>query len=168
MTAQVEEYLNARQQQTAYPLRLYGLVDGLLYAEGVVGVPLSRSSCCIALFDGTADEALAHAGPWLLDCSAHRDGHMPALQRMGDSALGCIWIVSSYAPEDLAAALRTRLDVRMPNGTTALLRYYDARITGDITSLLDPVQRGVFFAPVQGWLTQRDGQLTRIYQTHGA
>lgn len=113
MTTQVEEYLNTRQQQTAYPLRLYGLVDGLLYAEGVAGVPLSRSSCCIALFDGTADEALANAGPWLLDCSADRDSHMPALQRMGDSALGCIWIISSYAPEDLAAALRTRLDVRM-------------------------------------------------------
>ncbi len=168
MTVQVEEYLSARQQQTAYPVRLYGLVDGLLYAEGGAEVPLSRSSSCIALFDGTADEALANAGPWLLDCSADRDGHMPALQRMGDSALGCIWIVSSYAPEDLAAALRARLDVRMPNGTTALLRYYDARITGDIAALLDSAQRAAFFAPVQDWLTQRDGQLTRIYQTHGA
>lgn len=167
MTAQVQEYLEACQQQTAYPLRLYGLVDGLLYAEGVAGVPLSRSSCCIALFDGTADEALAKAGPWLLDCSAGGCIYKPALQRMGDSALGCIWIVSSYAPEDLAAALRERLDVRMPNGTTALLRYYDARITGDITALLDPAQRAAFFAPAQEWLTERDGQLTRIYQTHG-
>lgn len=168
MTVQVDEYLCARQQQMVYPLRLYGLVDSLLYAEGAAGVPLSRSSSCIALFDGTTDETLAHAGPWLMDCTADHGGYMPALKQLGDSALGCIWIISSYAPEDLAAALRARLDVRMPNGTTALLRYYDARITGDITALLDPAQRTAFFAPVQDWLVQRNGQLTRIYQTDGA
>lgn len=92
---------------------------------------------------------------------------MAALQRMGDSALGCIWIVSGYASEDLAMSLRARLDVRMPNGVTALLRYYDARITSDITTLFTPAQRARFFAPVLDWLTQRDGKLTGIYQSHG-
>ncbi|KNY10200.1 hypothetical protein AKG08_10735 [Achromobacter piechaudii] len=167
MTVPVGDYLSARQRRTAYPLRLYGLVDGLLYAAVATGVSLARSSSCIALFDGTPDEALAHAGPWLLECSTDRDGQMPALQQLGDSAYGCIWIISGYGPEELAAALRARLNVRMPNGSTALLRYYDARITRDITALLTPAQRAAFFAPVQDWLTQRDGQLTMIYQTHG-
>jgi len=128
---------------------------------------LSRSSSRIALFDGTPDEALAHAGPWLLDCSADHDSYLPALHQMGESATGCIWIVSAYAPEDLAAALRARLNVRMPSGAIALLRYYDARITSDITALLTPVQLAGFFAPVLDWLIQRDGILTRIYQSHG-
>ena len=40
---------------------------------------------CVALFDGTPDEALAYAGPWLLDCTGDRDSHMASLQRLGDS-----------------------------------------------------------------------------------
>jgi len=167
VTAQVEEYLRSRQQKIAFPLRLYGLVDELLYRDHAGGSPLSRSSSRIALFDGTPDEALAHAGPWLLDCSADHDSYLPALHRMGNSATGCIWIVSAYAPEDLAAALRARLNVRMPSGAIALLRYYDARITSDIIALLTPVQLAAFFAPVLDWLIQRDGILTRIYQSHG-
>lgn len=168
MTAQVEEYLATRQQQTPYPLRLYGLVDGLLYAEIAADQTLFRSTSCVALFDRTPDEALANAGPWLLDYTGDRNSHGASLQRLADSAMGCLWIVSGYALDDLAAALRTRLNVRMPNGSTALLRYYDARITQDIAALLSPAQRAAFFAPAQDWLVQRNGQLIRIHQTHGA
>lgn len=163
-----EAYLTNRQGQTSFPLRLYGLVDGLLYENVVVGQPLFRSASCAALFDGTPDQALAHAGPWLLDCTAERDRHIASLQRLGDSGLGCVWIISGYSLEDLAVALRARLNVRLPNGSTALLRYYDARITGDITALLTAVQRAAFFSPVQDWLVQRNGQLIRIHPSHGA
>ncbi|MGE8637167.1 MAG: DUF4123 domain-containing protein [Achromobacter sp.] len=168
MTAQVEEYLATRQQQTPYPLRLYGLVDGLLYADVAADQALFRSASCAALFDGTPDQALADDGPWLLDCTADRGSHMASLQRLGDSAVGCLWIVSGYAVDDLAVALRARLNVRMPDGSTALLRYYDARIMDDIAALLTPAQRTAFFAPAQDWLVQRNGQLIRIHPTHGA
>ena len=168
MTAQVEEYLATRQQQTPYPLRLYGLVDGLLYAEIAADQALFRSASCVALFDGTSDEALADAGPWLVDCTGDRDLHRASLQRLGDSAIGCLWIVSGYAVDDLAVALRARLNVRLPNGSTALLRYYDARITDEIAVLLTPAQRASFFAPAQDWLVERNGQLIRIHQNHGA
>lgn len=168
MTAQIEEYLAARQQQTPYPLRLYGLVDGLLYVEIATDQVLFRSTSCVALFDGTPDEALANSGPWLLDCTGDRDSHMASLQRLGDSAVGCLWIVSGYAMDDLAVALRARLNVRMPDGSTALLRYYDARITDDIAALLTPAQRTAFFEPAQDWLVQRNGQqLIRIHPTQG-
>lgn len=166
--AQVEEYLTTRQQQTTFPLRLYGLVDGLLYAEVSANRTLFRSASSIALFDGTPDQALANAGPWLLDCTADRDVHIDSLRRLGDSAVGCIWIVSGYAVDDLALTLRARLNVRMPSGCTALLRYYDARITDDIAALLTPAQRAWFFAPAQDWLVQRNGQLFKVHQNHGA
>lgn len=168
MTTQVEEYLFARQQQTTYPLRLYGLVDGLLYADVAADRTLFRSTSCVALFDRTPDEALANAGPWLLDCSTDRDSHMASLRRLGDGTMGCIWIVSGYAIDDLAAALRERLNVRLPSGSTALLRYYDARITEDIVALLTPAQRAALFAPAQDWLVQRNGHLIRIHQNHAA
>jgi len=165
---QAQEYYAARLKQTNFPLRLYGLVDALLHDEVLPTHPLSRSSSCIALFDGTPDEALAHAGPWLLDCSADANPHIAALQRLAESELGCTWIVSSYAMDDLAEALRARLNVRMPSGATALLRYYDARLANDIAALLTPEQRAAFFAPVQDWLSQRNGELIRIHTTHGA
>ncbi|MBD9428801.1 DUF4123 domain-containing protein [Achromobacter sp. ACM03] len=165
---QAEEHFAARLQQTNFPLRLYGLVDALLHAQVSATQPLFRSSSCVALFDGTPDEALAHAGPWLLDCSADRSAHIPALQRLAESELGCTWIVSGYAMDDLAEALRARLDVRMPNGTTALLRYYDARLADDIAALLTPEQRAAFFAPFQDWLVERNGKLIRIHSVHGA
>ncbi|GAB1829225.1 DUF4123 domain-containing protein [Achromobacter xylosoxidans] len=168
MTNQIEQYLTSRQQQTTYPLRMYGLVDGLLYAEISSDLGLFRSASSIALFDGTPDAALANAGPWLLDCTDNPDSHMASLRQLGDGAIGCVWIISGYAAEDLAAALRARLNVRMPNGSTALLRYYDARITSDIAAILTPAQRVWFFAPAQDWLVQRNGQLTTIHQTHAA
>ncbi len=168
MTIQAEEYFAARLQRTHFPLRLYGLVDALLHAQVSATHPLSRSSSCVALFDGTPDEALAHAGPWLLDCSTDRSTRIPALQCLAESELGCTWIVSGYAMDDLAEALRARLNVRMPNGATALLRYYDARITDDIAALLTPEQRAAFFAPVQDWLVERNGKLIRIHSAHGA
>jgi len=168
VTVQVEKYLAIRQQQMPYPLRLYGLVDGLLYGEIAADQALFRSASCVALFDGTPDEALADAGPWLLDCTGDRNSHMASLQRLGDSAVGCLWIVSGYAVDDLALALRARLNAHMPNGSTALLRYYDARITDDIAALLTPAQQAAFFAPGLDWLVQRDRQLIRIHQNHGA
>lgn len=168
MNMQAKEYFAARLKQTHFPLRLYGLVDALLHNEVSATHPLSRSSSCVALFDGTPDEALAHAGPWLLDCSADGNPHIAALQRLAESGLGCIWILSSYAIDDLAEALQARLNVRMPNGSTALLRYYDARLANDIAALLTPEQRAAFFAPVHDWLAQRNGELIRIHPTHGA
>lgn len=168
MTDQIEQYLTSRQQQTTYPLRMYGLVDRLLYADISPDLGLFRSASCIALFDGTADAALANAGPWLLDCTGDSDSHMASLLQLGDSEIGCVWIISGYAAEDLAVVLRARLNVRMPNGSTALLRYYDARITSDIAAILTPAQRAWFFAPAQDWLVQRNGQLTTIHQTHAA
>ncbi|VFR53897.1 hypothetical protein BRI6_0436 [plant metagenome] len=54
----------------------------------------------------------------------------------------------------------------MPSGATALLRYYDARISEQILAVLSITQRAEFFGPVRQWLVQRQGRLTRIYPTH--
>ncbi|VGO08220.1 hypothetical protein AMB3_0433 [plant metagenome] len=62
--------------------------------------------------------------------------------------------------------MRARLDVRLPSGATALLRYYDARISEQILAVLLITQRAEFFGPVRQWLSQCQGRLTRIYPTH--
>lgn len=46
------------------PLRLYVLVDALLYG---CGQTIERPAATIGLFDATQDASLADAGPWLID-----------------------------------------------------------------------------------------------------
>lgn len=166
MPGDIEDYLAATQQQVSHPLRLYGLADGVLHAHANPAAPLSRSSSCIALFDHTPDHALAHAGPWLLDATDPAGPDRATLKRLGCSGDGCIWLISTHSFADLADALRARLDVRLPSGATALLRYYDARISEQILAVLLITQRAEFFGPVRQWLSQCQGRLTRIYPTH--
>lgn len=166
MRRDIEDYLAAIRQPVRYPLRLYGLADGVLHAQANPDNPLLRSNSCIALFDHTPDHALAHAGPWLLDATDPAGPDRATLNRSGISSNGCIWLISAYSLSDLADALRARLDVRLPSGAIALLRYYDARISENILALLSDIQRAEFFGPVSQWLTQRHGQLTRIHPAH--
>ncbi|SOE48867.1 hypothetical protein ODI_R1694 [Orrella dioscoreae] len=87
---------------------------------------------------------------------------------LAESEEGLIWLISAYPLSDLADALRERLNVRLPSGKLALLRHYDARVSGAILGLLSERQRAEFFAPVHGWLTQCTGKLTRIHPTDAA
>ncbi|WP_454692429.1 DUF4123 domain-containing protein [Achromobacter aloeverae] len=144
-------------------MRLYALLDGLLYARSAPSQPLERSEGAAALFDGTAEAALAAAGPWLIDW----DRATPALRGHVDSlaagSTGTSWLVSAAAVESLAQALRDRLDIRMPDGRSAWLRFHDARAMFGLTAMLSVAQQAQFFAPVAEWWTQLNGVLTRIY-----
>ncbi len=51
----------------------------------------------------------------------------------------------------------------MPDGRTALLRFYDARLIGEIANLLSFTQRIEFFVPTFDWLVQINGELKRVH-----
>ncbi|MGN4070209.1 DUF4123 domain-containing protein [Burkholderia gladioli] len=105
-----QAFFDTRQQQLLTTGRLYALVDGLLYADQA-GVP-QRSHASLALFDQTPGASLADAGPKLIRLLARR------------------W--RDARGTGLAGRWRRRwrrLDARLPDGQTALLRFYDARIT---------------------------------------
>lgn len=61
------------------------------------------------------------------------------------------WLISAYPFRGLARELRERLDVRKPDGRTALLRFYGARVVGDIARLLSSSQRAELFVPTFDW-----------------
>lgn len=168
MLMDIAQCLAARQRQVGYPLRLFGLVDGILHKRANPDDTLSRSEACAALFDGTPDQALAHAGPWLLEATDPDGSHRAMLGRLAQGEEGCVWLISGFAHAELADALRARLNVHLPTGSTALLRHYDARVSASILALLSDPQRAMFFAPVHEWLAQRRGQLTRIHPIDAA
>ncbi len=157
----IQAFFDTRQQQISTTVRLYALVDGLLYAEQA-GVP-QRSQASIALFDQTQDASLADAGPWLFDYDLAGGATRAGLASLAAGAGGVSWLISAYRIDALGDELRRRLDARLPDGRTALLRFYDARIMPDIAAMMEFSQRMQFFVVVFDWLIERDGRLTGVH-----
>ncbi len=159
----IEAFFIKRQQQLTMLVHLYALIDGLLFAHAARGSPPQRSQAAIALFDGTPDASLADAGPWLLDWERASANVRRALTAMAGSSIGVSWLISAYPIESLADELRRRLDVRLPDGRMALLRFYDARIMADMASLMELTQRMQFFVPTFDWLVEVNGKLKGVH-----
>ena len=161
--SKIENYLAQRRATASLPVRLYALVDALIYAGASDAVTHERRPATIGLFDGTPDASLADAGPWLIDFERTSNEARQTLHSQSARPEGVSWIISAYSFEALAHELRGRLDVRMPDGHTALLRFYDARLIGDIATLLSFSQRVEFFVPTFDWLVQINGELMRVH-----
>ncbi|WP_193099637.1 DUF4123 domain-containing protein [Burkholderia sp. Z1] len=159
----IEALFIKRQQQLTMKVHLYALVDGLLYADAANGSSPQRSQAAAALFDNTSDASLADAGPWLVDYERASGRIRQALATMASSPTGVSWLISAYPIESLADDLRSRLDVRLPDGRTALLRFYDARIMPDMASLMEFTQRMQFFVPTFNWLVEANGKLRGVH-----
>lgn len=141
-------------------LRLYALVDGLLY-EQTHGDRLVSAGGRIALLSGTPDEALAYAGPWLIDC----EGEASLLEVLAASEAEVpyvSWLMSEAGHEGLAQLLQLRMDVQVPGGATALLRFYDPRVLKRLALTLGPQQREDFFGHIIEWHFMSEGQPYRI------
>ncbi|KWE79362.1 DUF4123 domain-containing protein [Burkholderia territorii] len=159
----IGSFFATRQQQLTMLVHLYALVDGLLFADAAGGSAPERSQGAVALFDGTPDASLADAGPWLLDWERTPGSIRHALSAMAGGSTGVSWLISAYPIESLADELRRRLDVRLPDGRTALLRFYDARIMADVASLMELTQRMQFFVPTFNWLVEVNGKLKGVH-----
>ncbi|UOB57561.1 DUF4123 domain-containing protein [Burkholderia pyrrocinia] len=159
----IEAFFLKRQQQLTMQVHLYALVDGLLYANAANGSSPQRSQSAAALFDNTPDSSLADAGPWLVDYELASGNTRRTLSAMANSSPGVSWLISAFPIESLADELRNRLDVRLPDGRTALLRFYDARIMADVASLMEFTQRMQFFVPTFNWLVEVNGKLRGVH-----
>ncbi|KVC56425.1 DUF4123 domain-containing protein [Burkholderia stagnalis] len=159
----IEAFFVKRQQQLTMQVHLYALVDGLLYADAAAASPLQRSQSAVALFDGTPDASLADAGPWLIDYERASGTIRRTLSTMARGSTGVSWLISAYPIESLADELRNRLDLRLPDGRTALFRFYDARIMADMALLMEFTQRMQFFVATFDWLVEVNGKLKGVH-----
>lgn len=105
-SSKIENYLVQRQAQASLPVRLYALVDALLYARASGSSEVERPASAIALFQGTPDASLADAGPWLIDFAEAPDMVRQSLFRMGGGTEGVSWLISAYPFPALADELR--------------------------------------------------------------
>lgn len=152
--------------QTYRGLRLYALVDGVQYTKHfeIPLTPLGEQRR--ALFDGTDDAALAHAGPWLVDAEHADPAHVAELVGLEQTAPAVTWLIAPIALEGLAQLLSQRLNTRLPDGRTALVRFWDPRVLASLAEVLDGHQRDEFFAHIHEWHMLHNGQRAWIGRNH--
>jgi hypothetical protein len=164
MAADVLQRL-ATLQQSMPELHLYGLVDGLKYQEHH-GAPLTTQRGLRALFDGTPDAALAHAGPWLVDAELAKASLVATLGQLEQDDHAVTWLIAPQNLEGLTQLLQLRLNTHLPDGRTALVRFWDPRVLVNLVEIMTAGQRAEFFAHIHEWHLLLDGQRTWIGRHH--
>lgn len=149
-----------RLQAVMPELRLYALVDGVQY-QARFDKRLQASTGLYGLFAGTSDAALSHAGPWLVDVAMCGDlfNELIALEVEKPSVS---WLVGPQDLVGLAQLLQLRMDARLPDGRSVLLRFWDPRVLRMLVRTLDDDQRNEFFSHIHEWLFLHEGQRLRI------
>lgn len=151
----------AQLHQSTDALRLYALVDGVQYRERL-GEPCTAREGCYSLFADTPDAALAHAGPWLIDAAQAEGALVDALITLEQAAPAVTWLIATQTLEGLAQLLQLNLDVALPDGRTALVRFWDPRVLATLAEVLEPGQRETFFGHIHEWHLLHRGQRTKI------
>lgn len=146
-------------------LRLYALVDGLQY-QTQLDKRLQATIGFFPLFAGTPDAALAHAGPWLVDASAVAETFIDELAALERNAPSLTWLITAQDLIGLGQLLQLKLDMRLPDGRSALLRFYDPRILFSLAQTLDGEQREEFFGYIHEWHLLHKGQRAWIGREH--
>lgn len=151
----------AQLRENITGLRLYGLLDGAQYLAQSGKRFVGQVGMC-ALFDGTTDADLAFAGPWLIDVEKIGGDLVDQLVALERSAHAVTWVIALQDIQGLAQILRLHLDIALPDGRTALLRFWDPRVLADLAEILDPNQRQALFGNIYEWHLINQGKRVRI------
>jgi hypothetical protein len=141
-------------------LCVYALVDGVQYQQHIGNWIVPHQEAAIALFAKTQDEALAHAGPWLIvpEHTCHCAVDWLALEQ---TRHGVIWLISWLDINTQVAKLRTKLNGQQPDGKNVLVRFWDPRVINALYHTLTPQIRKIFFSDALEWHFIKDGK--RLY-----
>ncbi|HBR4755296.1 TPA: DUF4123 domain-containing protein [Klebsiella pneumoniae] len=142
---------------------LYALVDGLQY-ERYFGEGLSvPQPAAMPLFDTWPDSRIAFAGPWIIQMSCAMD--ISEKLRHLEAALPSVsWILSSSALTELVVHLKKNMNVGLPGGRTAFLRFQDPRVQVRLAAMLNDLQHQALTGVMQEWLTIVDGKVWSFKQ----
>lgn len=137
-------------QQHHSALCLYALVDGVQY-EAHRQTRMTEDATRYPLFTGTPDAALAHAGPWLVDVAGVALSFLEDLAALEQKTPSVTWLFAVQDLGGLAQLLQLHLKTWLPDGRTALLRFWDPRVLVKLAQILDPVQREAMFGHIHEW-----------------
>lgn len=139
-------------------LSAYALVDGVQYSRFTGTHVESRYGVNRALFAGTEDEALAHAGPWLIDLEKESSSTAGTVSQLEQAYPSVMWLFSRLDLESLAMVLQLKLNAKLPDGRTSLVRFWDPRAFVGLFNALDLPSRQEYFSHVDEWHGQIEGK----------
>lgn len=147
-------------------LNLYVLVDGALYQQHRERQLEHVPGVVVALFSGTADDALAHAGPWLVDATQVTEAVLRDLIALEKNSPAVTWLFAEAKITGISQLLQLRLDIQLPDGRTALLRFWDPRVLAGLFQLMTGDQRAEFFGHIHEWHFLDKGMRVWIGRQH--
>lgn len=138
----------------------YALVDGAARpdtAEAVRYYTQDPRHQARSLFARQPEAANADAGPWLvsLDGNPGLRNWLHALDMLPGAVAR---LVAEVSFEPLFDHLESCLDMRLSDGSLALLRYWDGRVFWRIQGVLTPTQRLALLGPIARWSVYVEGQ----------
>ncbi|WP_269792430.1 DUF4123 domain-containing protein [Stenotrophomonas sp. Iso1] len=109
-----------------------------------------------SLFDGQPEQAHADVGPWLVQLGDGNPLHgwLNALEGTGARVPCVTQLVTEQSFNSVFSHLQEQLELRLADGTAALLRFYDPRVMKRLQRILTPVQSACLLAPFHEWSTQ--------------
>ena len=148
----VHDSLLAKIRKHLQPL--YAVVDAA-HEPSVLRTLMESTSEHISLFEGEAAARLAHFAPYLVRLPPG-SALLEALVRGGWGKGWGVYFASSAAPHDLLAFLRRLLVTHLPDGTGALLRFYDPRVLRVLLPSITPAQQRHLFGPIRFFLMEAE------------
>lgn len=155
--------LAAGQLLASPTLSLFALVDGLQF-ERYFGHELETlRDAILPLFDKYPDSRIAFAGPWLIDMQksmAFREKltaleqHLPAIS----------WLLSARSLSELLDHFQKNMNIVLPDGRVALLRFQDPRVQTRLGEQLDESQHQAFTRDITEWYSTVEGQVYSLKQ----
>lgn len=140
---------------------LFALVDGLQY-ERYFGEEIQSEKNATAPFLNTwPDSRIAFAGPWLFRLN-ESGYHREKLRQLENAFPAVSWIISTASLENLVSHFKPFLNLQLPDGRSALFRFYDPRILAEIELLLDDADYRQFVSGIDEWVFSAEGGVGNV------
>jgi hypothetical protein len=147
---------------------VYGVGNPALYSEFVqwFGTELAASRLAL-IFDARHENGSEQYGPFLVRLASGATQPSKLLMRLANCCVmdprSISFLFSSLEFDQLAAALRERLDVVCEDRSEWQMKYFDTRSLGVLKRTLSEEQKIAFFSiAAQWWYLDRASQLRRI------
>ncbi|CAK9886231.1 MAG: hypothetical protein XXXJIFNMEKO3_02659 [Candidatus Erwinia impunctatus] len=130
---------------------LYALVDGLQY-ERYFGQELQAArDISYPLFDPYPDSKIAFAGPWLIKLNKS-ECYREKFKELDIKYPALSWLLSSSPPDALLNNFKDFLTLELPDGKSALFRFYDPRVLSNLTDWIDEQDFSRLIQGVSEWV----------------
>lgn len=137
--------------------RLFVLVDHAGCTDLMSRLARSPSMKWLNLFEGSQEAGALQVAPILIDLGEVASPPPAARHFLSALAHECqtsnavLMLRSRWSHENLADAMRARMDAMLPDDLPVLLRYFDTRVYASLLDVFTPEQRSTFCCPASHW-----------------